>query len=432
MGGNIDEARCVAVMNQYQIGDYSVLLLAMPQPLFPTEAHHVALARDSAGTLRYFVMERAATSPMEPPRAFASEWCAGGARMRYGDLPAITSQAFLALITQELAPGSEPTHLSLPPPPPHTPSFHPTYRTTRPAPLSSKAGKWLAIGIGAFVSVLVGGWFAWRRAEMAHYLEEQQKREASVREADEAFAAIKKRAETRKAELTGAVARCRDAEADRTRATLERGRTRKTISTRRKTPKNKELLAGALAYVPPPPDSNLVIPATEAVPTTRWIARAKSNCAPLPKEVAELEHELARPVHRYAESYIDELGAKGRKLEDLLKALERVKIEVPPAKSIAVVNEDCQAGVVASFTSTVSGRRLDLETYNCEVTVTWLSIPDAEVLAAMHGRASALPKRDPGETTTDVALETLNQETHHAARDAAVKAVQKQLSTAGG
>src|SRR5262245_44526500 len=91
VGGNIDEARCVAVMGQYQIGDYSVLLLAMPQPLFPTEAHHVALARDSAGTLRYFVMEKAATAPMDAPRAFASEWCAGGARMRYGDLPAITS-----------------------------------------------------------------------------------------------------------------------------------------------------------------------------------------------------------------------------------------------------------------------------------------------------------------------------------------------------
>jgi len=83
------------------------MVITLPTPLNPTEAHYVAVCRNpNGGAVRYFVLENGVPADNGRPRAFWSEWrgAPGGGvmRIRGQDVDPITPEAFLTDIADEL------------------------------------------------------------------------------------------------------------------------------------------------------------------------------------------------------------------------------------------------------------------------------------------------------------------------------------------
>ena len=83
------------------LGGGDCIVVEMPQPLFTTEAHFVALLIDlegeSAFLNRYLTLERGDGFDGSPRTVFC-EWRSDGAHINFGDGPEVTVDAFVAAI----------------------------------------------------------------------------------------------------------------------------------------------------------------------------------------------------------------------------------------------------------------------------------------------------------------------------------------------
>ncbi len=88
----------------HTVSGYPVLLVTLPAPDAPTEAHFVAVVLSTVdGSVRYFTLEDA-WSPLDGSRyTVLGEWTADGKHVNYGPGSAPDAEEFLASLGQRLS-----------------------------------------------------------------------------------------------------------------------------------------------------------------------------------------------------------------------------------------------------------------------------------------------------------------------------------------
>jgi hypothetical protein len=97
-------ARGLGVEGVFPRNGLEILVVRMPPPEAPTEAHYIAIVRRPKKPTDpiYFVMERG--SPDEKgERAYVAELRPDGSRVRKSDIPAISVDAFLKSVVEEVS-----------------------------------------------------------------------------------------------------------------------------------------------------------------------------------------------------------------------------------------------------------------------------------------------------------------------------------------
>jgi hypothetical protein len=97
-------AEGLGVEGVFQRNGWEILVVRMPPPEAPTEAHYVAIPRrpEKPADAGYFVMEKGFPDE-RGERAYGVEWRSDGSLIRMGDLPAISLDVFLNAVGEEIS-----------------------------------------------------------------------------------------------------------------------------------------------------------------------------------------------------------------------------------------------------------------------------------------------------------------------------------------
>lgn len=417
------------------LGTWQVLVVAVPEPAAPSEAHFVAYARPAlGGPLRYFVLEKASTGPGEPPRAFMSEWTRDGMRVRYGDASAVSVDAFLAQVTAELSAQS-----AAPPPPMFNTSMAPM--AVPPAPKKGGAGKWIALGSVGVLGSLVAGYLILDHYEKKEWRERYEREQAAEKAAEHAYEAARERSEKTLADLAKPRAACLAAEGRAAQTAVERAVSKSSLRVSLRRPKADAAMAGAAAYLPPDDKGQTQAAFARGgawIPTTPWISRDVSTCkAPSPSHAALKSALGEAPIERYAANRQEKLEERAQQLDALEEAASDAPTPSAPAlTTIAVTDMSCTQVVVASYNTvfldqpTSGGGVAELFRYDCTAKIHWIDL-EGQLIAAASARAGANPATQPASTTAS-ALGGINDATYQRARDDAAAALQKTITDWGG
>lgn len=294
-GGDPQSAAQIQIVLQQPLAGHHVIVVAMPAPMAPTEAHFVAYARPNAGgPLRYLVMEQGIQNPGEPLRAFTSEYRADGMRIRNGDLPSVSLEAFIGHLVEELtqsAPPFAPAPFAGQPQsfgsPPSAglpgnpygaaggmPSTVPMAVPPRVgAPNQGGAGKWFVIGGLGLIAAAVSGYSIWDHMRMQAWQERRDAQDAAADEAEKANSKARKRAKARIDVVGTAYQTCLSDESKPAKKALEVARSKRALEGRNVRPKKQHLatLKNAKAYQLPS-DATPVAFAFGSRGSSHWIS----------------------------------------------------------------------------------------------------------------------------------------------------------------
>lgn len=441
-GGDPQLSPAIRIVLNQPLAGHHVLVVSMPQPLAPTEAYFVAYACPPRGPLRFFVMERGVGQPGEPERAFVSEYRADGMRIRHGDLPATTVEAFVGAIVQDLtaAPAAHAPAMQ----PPGMPSTMPvTMPHGAPPKRGGGSGKWFALGGLGLLLAAGASYMVWQDMRMQAWQERRDAREAAEEEARDANKAARKTAKARLDEVGKPYQTCLAEERERAKKALELARSQRSLDARNVRPKKKDvaLLVNAMAYRLPTDKTPVALAfngrgATDWIPVSDWIARKGTACKAPPKAYEELQSALAAAApNKYDYDRKKQYEEHTEKLTNLTASLEGKGTQnVGKPNALVVVEESCKQTVVAHYDD-ISNNPLyaggvDLKRYNCTASATWITL-DGKRLASVTARGSAHPGRQPP-TTTASDLNGINTTTHATARKKATDQLQKTINTWGG
>jgi hypothetical protein len=430
-GGDPALTSQIRLAAQTQMGPWQLVVVAAPEALNATEAHFVAYARNvTGGPVRYFVMEKGATTPPEPPRAFVAEWRADQMRIRHGDLPAVTLDAFMAHLGSELGGAPSISPMSYGSPPGMAMPMH------RPQPQkSSGVGKWIAVGAVGLIGTIGGLIAISSHLTEKEWREREEKREAAAKAAKDETRDAKKRAEDALAAVDKPLAACTAAHQTHVNGVVDKAKAASSLSTRSSAPKDKNALVGAMAYNAPTEEQPVASAAFAKgeqawIPTTAWISRKGSLCAELPKAYADLKAELVwTEPYDYASDFAEKHKEHAEKLDRLSSELKSVKIDTPAHPPVVVVSNDCTTTTIASYNG-VGGlgtySEMDLYRYSCTAKLVWLDA-NGKVLAAAVGTGNANPTEQPMTSSTSQ-LASLNSDTEGRAEQQAAEALQKMVT----
>lgn len=452
---------------------WEILVIRMPPPEAPTEAFYVALARRPAqpAAVGYFVLERGSEG------CFCSEWRADGSRIRQDNLPAPTVDALLARLEQELAQrgpdafgpigappqpygappqpygappqqyGAPPGQFGAPPPPYGAPPgpFGPApfggglgppgmqsnldgavpfgYRP--PPPKKPVSLKWVFIGIGAFCLLILVPVVAFsiiqRREAEARMRQYEKERAISDKLED-----LEKKAEATVARARAAADACEKRELDAAnkafaRAIPEGG----AAIAKRPAAGNKARAATAMLFSSGNDWDRTLL---EGSP---WRSAKKTNCPAGPRTLAAALDTAAQKKPERWDSRLEEKAAEWTrdieaKTAEIDKAVQALSSSELPAAAVRI-DSNCTTTAVSTYNSTSGGAAATLDAYSCKLVVTWVSVPEGEMLAAAIGSGKGMPV-DPGEFITDATLKSANAEARKKAISAAQLVVKTQIT----